>query len=132
MTPGDVVLIPLVQFAGGPPKLRPALVLSALPGPYQSLLVCGISTQLHQQQPDWDELIQPGDADFPSSGLRRGSIVRLSYLHSTDPNEVSGVIAAHRSDAAGTVAVAAGGSPSVRIAGWHQARRLSAFYSRTN
>jgi hypothetical protein len=37
-------------------------------------------------------MMQPGDADFPSSGLHRTSIIRLSYLHSTDPNEVSGVI----------------------------------------
>ena len=61
-TPGDVVLIPLSQFAGGPPKLRPALILASLPGPYQTNLVCGISTQLQQQVPNWDEVIQPGDS----------------------------------------------------------------------
>lgn len=44
MNPGDVVLIPLPQFAGGTAKLRPALVLSLLPGPYQNVLLCGIST----------------------------------------------------------------------------------------
>jgi mRNA interferase MazF len=71
LSPGDVVLIPLSQFSGGPAKLRPALLLASLPGPYQTQLVCGVSTQLHQQVPDWDELIQPGDADFPSSGLHR-------------------------------------------------------------
>lgn len=50
MSPGDVVLIRLPQFAGGVPKLRPALVLCHLPGSYQNVLVCGISTQLHQRQ----------------------------------------------------------------------------------
>ena len=59
---GDVVLIPLSQFADGPRKLRPALILASLPGPYQTNLVCGISTQLQQQVPDWDEVIQPGDS----------------------------------------------------------------------
>ncbi len=34
MKPGDVVLIRLPQTAGGPSKLRPALVLAALPGPF--------------------------------------------------------------------------------------------------
>ncbi len=92
MKAGEVVLIPLSQFAGGVPKLRPALLLSTLPGPYQTHLVCGISTQLHHQQPGWDELIQPGDNDFPQSGLRRASIIRLSYLYATDPTEIAGII----------------------------------------
>jgi mRNA interferase MazF len=91
-SPGDVVLLRLSQFAGGQPKLRPALVLSSLPGPYQTQLICGISTQLQQQVPNWDELIQPGDADFASSGLHRASVIRLSYLHATDPAEFAGAI----------------------------------------
>jgi len=92
LSPGEVVLIPLSQFSGGPSKLRPALLLALLPGPYQTHLVCGISIQLHQQVPDWDELIQPSDADFPSSGLHRASIIRLSYLHATDPTKFTGAI----------------------------------------
>lgn len=92
MNPGDVTLIALAQYAGTTPKLRPALVLAELRGPYQNLLLCGISTQLHQIEPNWDDLIQSGDADFSSSGLRRDSIIRLSYLHAADPNELSGVI----------------------------------------
>lgn len=92
MNPGDVVLIPLPQIGGAAAKLRPALVLAKLPGPYQNLLLCGISTQLHQLEANWDELIQPGDADYPASGLRRPSIIRLSYLYAADPSETSGVI----------------------------------------
>jgi len=87
-----VVLISLAQFAGATPKLRPALLLAELPGPYQNLLLCGISTQLHQLEPLWDELIQASDPDFPSSGLHQDSVIRLSYLHATDPNEIRGVI----------------------------------------
>jgi mRNA interferase MazF len=92
LNPGDVVLIALPQIGGTATKLRPALVLAALPGPYQNLLLCGISTQLHQLQANWDELIQPGDADFAASGLHRASIIRLSYLYAADPVEIAGVI----------------------------------------
>lgn len=92
MIPGDIVLIPLAQVAGGALKLRPALVLAILPGPYQSLLVCGVSSQLHQLQPDWDELADTADSDFAISGLHRPSIIRLSYLYATDAREITGVI----------------------------------------
>jgi mRNA interferase MazF len=92
MKAGDVLLISMPQFGGGKPKLRPALLLALLPGPYQTRLICGISTQLTRLQPDWDELIQQGDVDFSQSGLHRASIIRLSYLHSTDPSEIAGVI----------------------------------------
>lgn len=92
MNPGDVVLIPLPQFAGGPPKLRPALLLATLPGSFQNLLICGISTQLANLEPNWDELIQSGDPDFASSRLRHPSSIRLSYLYAADSREISGVI----------------------------------------
>lgn len=80
MNPGDVVLIPLTQFAGAAPKLRPALLLASLPGAYQNLLLCGISTQIQKLTPDWDELLSSTDSDYPASGLHRDSAVRLSYL----------------------------------------------------
>jgi mRNA interferase MazF len=92
MKPGDVVLIQLPQIAGGPPKARPALILALLPGTYQNFLICGISTQLRDFQPDWDEMIEPNDADYPQSGLRRASAMRPSYLYSADSREIMGVI----------------------------------------
>lgn len=92
MNPGDVVLIPLPQFGGGAPKLRPALVLVLLPGPYQNVLLCGISTQLHLIQANWDELIQPADGDFTVSGLHQASVIRLSYVYAADATEITGVI----------------------------------------
>lgn len=92
MKPGDVVLIQLPQIAGGPPKSRPALVLALLPGVYQNILICGISTQLRDLQPDWDDLIQPNDVDFSQSGLRRTSAVRPSYLYGADAREIAGAI----------------------------------------
>ncbi|MEN6451275.1 MAG: type II toxin-antitoxin system PemK/MazF family toxin [Thermoguttaceae bacterium] len=92
MKPGDVVLIRLPQASGGPLKLRPALVLAELPGPFQSLLISGISTRLRDLQPDWDESIGPGDADYAASGLHEQSAIRLSYLYAADLHEISGVI----------------------------------------
>jgi PemK-like, MazF-like toxin of type II toxin-antitoxin system len=92
MSPGDVVLIPLAEFGGTKVKLRPALLLANLPGPYQNLLLCGISAQLQQIQTNWDELLQPGDADFVSSGVHKPSVIRLSYLYAADPSEIAGVI----------------------------------------
>ena len=92
MREGDVVLIQLPQVAGGPSKSRPALVLALLPGVYQNVLICGISTQLHDLEPDWDDKIEPSDADFVESGLRRTSAIRPSYLYGADVREISGVI----------------------------------------
>jgi mRNA interferase MazF len=91
MNPGDVVLARLPQVGGGPPKLRPALLLAVLPGAYQKLF-CGISTQWQQIQANWDELIYAGDVDFPSSGLRHDSVIRLSFLVATEAADVKGII----------------------------------------
>ncbi len=92
MNLGDVVLIPLLQAGGAASKLRPALLLAELPGPYQNLLICGISTQLKQLHANRDELIQPGDFDFVASGLHRASIIRLSYLYAAERAEIAGRI----------------------------------------
>jgi mRNA interferase MazF len=81
-------------MAGGPPKLRPALVLALLPGPFQSVLICGISTRLRELQADWDEPIGPDDGDYSSSGLHQRSAIRLSYLYAADGREFSGPIVA--------------------------------------
>ena len=92
MNPGEVVLISLPQATAGPPKPRPALVLAILPGPYGDRLMCGISSQLGQYVQNWDEIIDVTDADFPASGLRTASIIRLSFLHAVDPSEIRGAI----------------------------------------
>jgi mRNA interferase MazF len=91
VTPGDIVLIhvPDVSWAM---KWRPSLYLASLPGPYQAVLACGISTKLHSIQTNWDELIQPGDTDFITSGLRQMSVIRLSYLYAVHTSEISGLI----------------------------------------
>ena len=71
MKEGEVILTPLPQ-ADGVVKNRPALFLREMP-PFGDVLVCGISTQLHQQTPDFDELIMRSDSDFG-----HGSAIRVS------------------------------------------------------
>ena len=98
MKEGEVILTPLPQ-ADGVVKNRPALFLREMP-PFGDVLVCGISTQLHQQTPDFDELIMRSDSDFVISGLVADSVIRLGYLavlpregHSSAASALS-----HRSD----------------------------------
>ncbi len=78
MKEGDVILTPIPQ-ADGAIKNRPAVVLREMP-PYRDLLVCGVSTQLHQQVNDFDEVISPSDLDFAGSGIIAESLIRLGYL----------------------------------------------------
>lgn len=75
---GAVVLVDFPQH-DGTTKPRPALVAAVLPA-YNDLLICAISTQLHQRIADVDILIEEGDADFAGSGLRSRSIVRITSL----------------------------------------------------
>lgn len=78
MNQGDVILTPVPQ-ANGLIKNRPAIFLRELP-PYRDLLVCGVSTQLHQEVKDFDEVVQLSDQDFAATGLRTESLIRLGFL----------------------------------------------------
>lgn len=55
MSEGDVSLTPLPQ-ADGRTKPRPVILLRQMPS-FGDWLVCGVSTQLHQAVPDFDETI---------------------------------------------------------------------------
>jgi mRNA interferase MazF len=87
-----MVLIRLPQIGNRAMKLRPALVLALLPGSYQNVLICGVSTKRQLREHDWDELIGPSDPDFVSSGLNRESSIRLSYLYGAERTEIAGSI----------------------------------------
>ncbi len=78
MTEGDVALAPIPQV-DGQLKNRPVVLLRRLP-PFGDFLVCGVSTQLHQRVPDFDELLAPDDPAFPASGLKTASLIRLGFL----------------------------------------------------
>ncbi len=78
MKEGDIILTPMPQ-ADSRVKNRPALYLREMP-PFHDVLVCGVSTQIHQIAPDFDELITNQDSDFPDSGLISNSLIRLGFL----------------------------------------------------
>lgn len=80
MKPGDIVLLRFPQADLAEGKLRPALVLAKAPGYHPDVLLALITSRTHQEIPDFDEAISPGEVDFLTSGLKVRSIVRLSRL----------------------------------------------------
>ncbi len=65
--------------ADGQVKNRPIVLLRRLP-PFGDFLVCGVSTQIHQRVAGFDETIVPTDGEFPASGLKAASLIRLGFL----------------------------------------------------
>ncbi len=92
MQEGDLVLAGLPQ-ADGQIKNRPVLILRVMPR-YRDLLVCGVSTQLHQQVVGFDEMITRRDDDFATSGLVQDSLIRLNFLALVPHHRVLGTIGA--------------------------------------
>lgn len=90
MKEADIILTPLPQ-ADGILKNRPALLLRELP-PFGDFLACGISTQIRQAIPGFDDVISSADADFPSSGLVADSVVRLGFLAVLPRQRILGAI----------------------------------------
>jgi mRNA interferase MazF len=78
MKEGDIVLTPILQ-ADNRIKNRPAIFLRVMP-PYGDALVCGVSTQLHQEVPGFDDVISGADEDNSDSGLVADSLIRLGFL----------------------------------------------------
>ncbi|MGH8544538.1 MAG: type II toxin-antitoxin system PemK/MazF family toxin [Gammaproteobacteria bacterium] len=90
MKEGDVILTPIPQ-ADGTIKNRPAIVLREMPR-YHDLLVCGVSTQLHQRIDGFDEILSPSDPDFATSGLLSESLIRLGFLAVLPRKSIAGSI----------------------------------------
>jgi mRNA interferase MazF len=90
MKEGNITLTPIPQ-ANGEIKNRPTLILRKMPK-YQDFMICGISTQLKQYIPNFDEIILPNDDDFQSSGLVSQSVIRLSFLAVITSNSIIGSI----------------------------------------
>ncbi len=89
MKPGDVVLIRFPQTDLQTGKLRPALVLALAPGRHADALLAMITSRAYQETPDFDEAIDPSDADFSASGLKARSVVRLARLVSVEETVVN-------------------------------------------
>lgn len=88
MKEGDVVLAALPQ-ADLTFKARPALALRQMP-PYGDWLLCGISSQLQQAAPGFDEVLSPAEPDFATSGLREPSVIRLGFLSAVPERLIKG------------------------------------------
>lgn len=82
MMEGDVALARLPQ-ANGTTKPRPVLLLRQLP-PFNDWLVCGISSQLQQRVPNFDDVVDTGDLDFATTGLKVASLIHAIPRSSTD------------------------------------------------
>ena len=90
MKEGDVVIVAMPQ-SDATTKNRPAIILREMP-PFQDMLVCGVSTQLHQDVKDFDETIGPADSDFIASGLVARSLIRLGFLTVIPQGQIVGSI----------------------------------------
>jgi len=90
MKEGNVVIVAMPQ-ADGSVKNRPTIVLREMP-PFQDMLVCGVSSQLHQEVKDFDQIISPTDSDFAASSLVGKSLIRLGFLTVVPQSQIVGVI----------------------------------------
>lgn len=80
MTPGDIVLIRFPQTDLKAGKLRPALIVAVAPGHHADLLLALITSRTYQAIPNFDEIIDPTDSDYITTGLKVRSAVRLARL----------------------------------------------------
>lgn len=92
MKEGSVALAGLPQ-ADGQTKNRPVILLREMPLG-RDFLVCGLSTQIRQRIPGFDDVVSPADADFRSSGLVAESLVRLGFLAVIPRARLAGTIGA--------------------------------------
>ncbi len=90
MKEGNVVIVAMPQ-ADGSVKNRPTIILREMP-PFQDMLVCGVSSQLHQEVKGFDEIISPTDSDFAASSLVGKSLIRLGFLTVVPQSQIVGII----------------------------------------
>lgn len=90
---GQVVLTPFPYTDLSGAKLRPVLLLRQA-SRFGDWLVCMVSSRIEQAEADFDEILQPTDPDFPASGLKAPSVLRLSRLALLDGSLLIGSIGA--------------------------------------
>lgn len=91
---GQIVLFrfPRSDLSAG--KLRPALLLCEVPGPYDDWLICMVSSQVRQHIEGLGEIIAKDDADFAASGLKVTSVIRAGRLAVVESRVLQGAIGA--------------------------------------
>ena len=90
--PGHVALVPFPFTDLRGAKLRPILLLRKASHRHDDWLVCMISSRLDQAEPELDELLLPEHDDFPASGLKVPSVLRVSRLAVVAGDLLSGSI----------------------------------------
>ncbi len=89
MNAGDIVLIRFPQADLQAGKLRPALIVAVAPGRHPDRLLALVTSRTTQLTPEFDELIEPTDPDYLTTGLKVRSIVRLSRLISVETSVIN-------------------------------------------
>ena len=82
---GQIVLFRFPQADLEEGKLRPALLLGQLPSEHGDWLICMISSQVKHYIAGFDELVREEDSDFPTSGLKVASVIRVGRLAVAKP-----------------------------------------------
>lgn len=75
-----VVLVPFPFDDLSGKKVRPAVCLSNVTGPYRHVVLALISSTVPTESQPTDLLLVPGTEEFQSSGLRVQSVLRLHHL----------------------------------------------------
>ena len=90
--PGQIVLVsfPRTDLAHG--KRRPALLIKKAPGAYNDWITCMISSQLRHYVPGLDEIVNETDSDFPETGLKTTSVIRVGRLSTVKSESMMGAI----------------------------------------
>lgn len=91
-TSGQVVVFRFPQTDQSAGKLRPALLVSRVPGPFDDWLVCMITSQLRHQVDGFDEVVRTDDEDFGTSGLKSESLIRIGRVAVVDGSVIVGAI----------------------------------------
>ena len=95
---GQIVLFGFPQTNLEAGKLRPALLLGKLPGPYDDWLICMISSQTQHYINQFDEMVREEDSDFSESGLKKASVIRVGRLAVVEGHILLGAIGAITSE----------------------------------
>ncbi len=90
--PGQIALFKFPQMDRMDAKLRPALLVGRLPGHFGDWLICMISSQLRHYVEGFDEIIHQDAGDFPASGLKQASLIRVGRRAVVDENILIGSI----------------------------------------
>ncbi len=77
---GQIALTPFPNTYLSHPKLRPVLLICKASVRYDDWLVCMVSSQLQQFEPELDEFIRTDDSEYAATGLKVSSVLRVTRL----------------------------------------------------